>query len=283
VPSIYDGAARAMIAVFRSNRAVQPGLDAFRRYLLRALALGAVPSYFQRWKYDAICTVAALPCSRWTVPNHAVEHVIAAERHDHVTRFPHLRPQVCATLACVRALGPDNSLKEHPRTRSSDPDKWKCERGRRPILNPNAVAQEIGIDRALSALPLGLQSLFFWTWFRLEVPPDRQNYWSRDPQVQSEWGGRVAHERGLRGSISAEDFARLSEGQHPVSGARFVKHQPQRTYENEYGRQITSVEHRAGWDATFSASNSVSLTGLLGAMNVCAWPIAKASASSPAN
>jgi len=97
-----------------------------------------------------------------------------------------------------------------------------------------------------------------------EFTSDRQNYWSRDPQVQSEWRGRLAHEWGLRGSVSGEDFARLSEGQHPESGAQLVKHQPQKTYENKYGKQITSVEHRAGWDATFSAPKSVSLTALVG-------------------
>jgi TrwC relaxase len=42
-----------------------------------------------------------------------------------------------------------------------------------------------------------------------------------------------------------------------------VQHQPARTYENEYGKEITSVEHRAGWDATFSAPKSVSLTALV--------------------
>jgi hypothetical protein len=56
-----------------------------------------------------------------------------------------------------------------------------------------------------------------------EFTSDRQNYWSRDPQVQSEWRGRLAHEWGLRGSVSGEDFARLSEGQHPESGAQLVK------------------------------------------------------------
>jgi hypothetical protein len=55
---MYEGAVQAMIAVFQSNSAVQPGSDAFRRYLLRALALGAVRSYFQRGEYDAIRTVA---------------------------------------------------------------------------------------------------------------------------------------------------------------------------------------------------------------------------------
>ncbi|MGD0457461.1 MAG: hypothetical protein ABSC21_06915 [Terriglobia bacterium] len=30
-----------------------------------------------------------------------------------------------------------------------------------------------------------------------------------------------------------------------------VCHQTCKTYEGKYGREVTSVEHRAGWDATF--------------------------------
>jgi conjugative relaxase-like TrwC/TraI family protein len=102
------------------------------------------------------------------------------------------------------------------------------------------------------------------TYHSREFTSEKQNYWSRDPQVHSEWRGSRAREWGLKGSVGAEHFARLSEGQHPESGAQLVKHQPARTYENERGKEITSVEHRAGWDATFSAPKSVSLTALVG-------------------
>jgi conjugative relaxase-like TrwC/TraI family protein len=102
------------------------------------------------------------------------------------------------------------------------------------------------------------------TYHAREFVSDTQNYWSRDAQVHSEWQGRLAQEWGLRGSVGAEEFARLSEGQHPESCAQLVSHQTPRTYDNEYGKEITSVEHRAGWDATFSAPKSVSLTALVG-------------------
>ena len=39
VELMYDGAVKAMIAVFQCNYAVRPGTDAFRRYIVRALAL----------------------------------------------------------------------------------------------------------------------------------------------------------------------------------------------------------------------------------------------------
>ncbi len=102
------------------------------------------------------------------------------------------------------------------------------------------------------------------TYHAREFVSETQNYWSRDAQVHSEWQGRLAQEWGLRDSVGAGEFARLSEGQHPENGAQLVKHQPAKTYDNEYGKEITSVEHRAGWDATFSAPKSVSLTALVG-------------------
>jgi conjugative relaxase-like TrwC/TraI family protein len=102
------------------------------------------------------------------------------------------------------------------------------------------------------------------TYHAREFTSEKQNYWSRDQQGHSEWQGKLAREWGLHGAVADEHFARLSEGQHPESAAQLVKHQPARTYENEYGKQITSAEHRAGWDGTFSAPKSVSLTALVG-------------------
>ncbi|WP_348261050.1 MobF family relaxase [Telmatobacter sp. DSM 110680] len=105
------------------------------------------------------------------------------------------------------------------------------------------------------------------TYHSREFASEKQNYWSRDRHALSEWRGTLSTEWELRGSVRADHFARLSEGLHPESGAQLVKHQPARTYENEYGKEITSAEHRAGWDATFSAPKSVSLTALVGGDN----------------
>ncbi len=102
------------------------------------------------------------------------------------------------------------------------------------------------------------------TYHAREFASDKANYWSRDQQGHSEWQGRLAQQWGLEGSVGAEHFARLTEGQHPETQEQMVRHQPAKTYENEYGQEITSVEHRAGWDATFSAPKSVSLTALVG-------------------
>ena len=102
------------------------------------------------------------------------------------------------------------------------------------------------------------------TYHAREFAAKEANYWSREQQGHSEWQGKLAQEWGLQGAVGAEQFARLTEGQHPETQEQMVRHQPAKTYENQFGREVTSVEHRAGWDATFSAPKSVSLTALVG-------------------
>jgi conjugative relaxase-like TrwC/TraI family protein len=92
----------------------------------------------------------------------------------------------------------------------------------------------------------------------------RENYYTQGDQIRGEWHGRLAEQWGLRGEVRGEHFQRLSEGQHPMSGEQLVRHQTAREYVNRHGRKVSPMEHRAGWDATFSAPKSVSLTALVG-------------------
>jgi hypothetical protein len=147
---MYDGAVTAMITVFQGNFTLGPAPNAFRRYLLRALALGTVRSYFMRKDNNGVrpaenVTIAAI--SKKPVRNTVEQGIITSELLDQVTHFPHLPAPVCATLQCIAALGPDIALKEHAYTASGDPDKWKRDRGRRPILDPEAIAETMGIAK----------------------------------------------------------------------------------------------------------------------------------------
>ncbi|MHB8755105.1 MAG: MobF family relaxase [Candidatus Acidiferrales bacterium] len=92
----------------------------------------------------------------------------------------------------------------------------------------------------------------------------RENYYTQGDQIRGEWHGRLAEQWGLRGDVREEHFQRLSEGQHPVTGEQLVRHKAAREYVNEHGQKVRTMEHRAGWDATFSAPKSVSLTALVG-------------------
>jgi len=92
----------------------------------------------------------------------------------------------------------------------------------------------------------------------------RENYYSEGDRIGGEWHGKLAQEWGLRGEVNEEDFHRLANGQHPLTGEQLVRHQTAREYLNERGETVSTMEHRAGWDATFSAPKSVSLTALVG-------------------
>ena len=92
----------------------------------------------------------------------------------------------------------------------------------------------------------------------------RENYYTQGDQIRGEWHGRLAEQWGLRGEVGEEHFQRLTEGQHPTTGEQLVRHKAAREYVNEHGQKIRTMEHRAGWDATFSAPKSVSLTALVG-------------------
>src|ERR1700691_3828417 len=92
----------------------------------------------------------------------------------------------------------------------------------------------------------------------------RENYYTEGERVRGEWQGQLAARWGLRGEVQEQQFARLAEGQHPETGEQLVRHQTAREYVNAQGETVRTMEHRAGWDATFSAPKSISLTALVG-------------------
>jgi len=102
------------------------------------------------------------------------------------------------------------------------------------------------------------------TYHAREFTAAEQNYWKQGDTIQGEWRGKLAEEFTLSGAVSALEFFRLAEGQHPATGEQLVRHRAAHKYKTEDGRTVTPVEHRAGWDATFSAPKSISLTALVG-------------------
>ena len=102
------------------------------------------------------------------------------------------------------------------------------------------------------------------TYHAKEFISAEQNYWQKGDAVLGEWQGGLADKYGLTGGISAEHFSRLSEGQNPLTGEQLVQLGKAQAYTTAEGETVKPVEHRAGWDATFSAPKSVSLTALVG-------------------
>src|SRR5256885_16478684 len=101
-------------------------------------------------------------------------------------------------------------------------------------------------------------------YHREEFSNAQDNYYTEGDQIRGEWHGRLAEQWGLRGQVREEHFQRLSEGRHPITGEQLIRHQAAREYMNRRGEKVSAMEHRAGWDATFSAPKSVSLTAPVG-------------------
>jgi len=97
-----------------------------------------------------------------------------------------------------------------------------------------------------------------------EFTAREQNYWSQRGEIAGQWQGRLRENFGLTGAVCAEDFVALSQGQHPQTEEQLVRQRTSYEYKGADGKTVKTMEHRAGWDATFSAPKSVSLTALVG-------------------
>jgi conjugative relaxase-like TrwC/TraI family protein len=102
------------------------------------------------------------------------------------------------------------------------------------------------------------------TYHKQDFASETQSYYRQGIAIEGEWQGQLATRFGLSGAVSPLEFQRLSEGLHPATEQPMVRSRAAFEYKNADGETINSVEHRAGWDATFSAPKSVSLTALVG-------------------
>ncbi len=82
--------------------------------------------------------------------------------------------------------------------------------------------------------------------------------------VPSQWHGKGAEINGLEGAVKAEDLTKILEGK--VKEVTKDANGVEQTTETQVGRKVkdkttgeTKIDHRAGWDLTFSAPKSVSI------------------------
>lgn len=83
------------------------------------------------------------------------------------------------------------------------------------------------------------------TYHAKEFTAKEQNYWSQKGEIRGEWQGRLAGRFGLTGAVSAADFARLSQGQHPESGEQLVRQRASYEYQGADGKTVKTMEHQA--------------------------------------
>ena len=101
-------------------------------------------------------------------------------------------------------------------------------------------------------------------YHKLDYTSPTQSYYAQGDTVKGEWQGKLAESMGVSGEVSALEFSRLTEGQHPLTGEQMVRHRIATEYKNADGSTTKAVAHRAGWDATLAPAKSVSLTALVG-------------------
>jgi hypothetical protein len=83
-------------------------------------------------------------------------------------------------------------------------------------------------------------------YHKQEFANARENYYTEGDRVRGEWQGKLAERYGLRGEVGEQQFARLSEGQHPETGEQLVKHQTAREYVNAQGDTVRTEKTFAG-------------------------------------
>src|SRR5713226_6507738 len=119
-------------------------------------------------------------------------------------------------------------------------------------------------DTAMMTMSSALSAGQAETYYQQDYANKKENYYSERGEVSGNWIGQLAEEWGLIGEVTSEQYERLVAGQDPHTGEQLIRFVPSREAVNNYGEEITTSEHRAGWDATFSAPKSVSLAALVG-------------------
>src|SRR5436853_1480963 len=102
------------------------------------------------------------------------------------------------------------------------------------------------------------------TYYQQEFTNAKENYYSESGEVEGRWSGQLAEEWELKGEVQSEQYERLVAGQDPHTGEQLIRSVTPREVVNDFGEEMTTSEHRAGWDATISAPKSVSLAALVG-------------------
>lgn len=102
------------------------------------------------------------------------------------------------------------------------------------------------------------------TYYQQDYTNKTEDYYTEQGELKGVWSGRLAQEWKLTGNVTSEQYARLVAGQDPHTGEQLIRSVQARESVNNFGEEITTSEHRAGWDATFSAPKSVSLAALVG-------------------
>ena len=66
-----------------------------------------------------------------------------------------------------------------------------------------------------------------------------QSYYGQGGEIVGTWQGRLASHYGLGERVGAEEFARLSQGQHPQTGEQLLRHRASYPYQKADGSTMS--------------------------------------------
>jgi conjugative relaxase-like TrwC/TraI family protein len=101
-------------------------------------------------------------------------------------------------------------------------------------------------------------------YYKQEFTNSKDNYYSEGGEVKGRWYGSLADQWNLKGEVTSEQYERLVAGQDPHTGEQLIRSVSPREIVDDFGKEKTTSEHRAGWDLTFSAPKSASLARFVG-------------------
>src|SRR4051812_21829364 len=96
-------------------------------------------------------------------------------------------------------------------------------------------------------------------YFKEEFSHASNSYFSQDGRAIGRWSGQLAAELGLSGHVTEDQYMRLIEGQHPITGEQLIKHR-----ETSRTREGLENSHVPGWDIGFSLPKEWSLAAVVG-------------------
>ncbi len=150
--AMYDGAVAALLELFERKRSQLSCVPhAFRRYLMRTIIFGTTYAFRVRQENFGIQAVEDLTLFSAVNNSHRnpVERdVITRELLEQVTHFPHLREDHSRMLKIITALGPEKALRDQSYYWNGRHEaRSKQNRGRRAMLDSDAVAKAMGVSR----------------------------------------------------------------------------------------------------------------------------------------
>src|SRR2546423_7107867 len=78
------------------------------------------------------------------------------------------------------------------------------------------------------------------SYHREEFANAQDNYYTESNHIRGQWHGQLAAQWGLIGEVQEEHFARLANGQHPLSGAQLIQCRAAHEYLARMGKKYAA-------------------------------------------